>query len=69
MLKWCTMPLRQSPLQKRSMLLETTPTTAKLAVDMFHYTKEDLYDGVEAIITVGDFYKESAGEGVHMLFI
>ncbi|WP_295674121.1 DsrE/DsrF/DrsH-like family protein [uncultured Mucilaginibacter sp.] len=41
----------------------------KLAVDMFHYTKDDLYEGVEAIITVGDFYKESAGEGVHMLFI
>ncbi|MFI5138046.1 MAG: DsrE/DsrF/DrsH-like family protein [Sphingobacteriales bacterium] len=41
----------------------------KLAVDMFHYTKEDLYDGVEKIITVGDFYKESAGDGVHMLFI
>jgi peroxiredoxin family protein len=41
----------------------------KLAVDMFHYKKEDLYDGVEAVITVGDFYKESAGEGVHMLFI
>src|ERR1035437_4823797 len=29
----------------------------KLAVDMFHYTKEDLYDGVEKIITVGDFYE------------
>ncbi|MDR3696817.1 DsrE/DsrF/DrsH-like family protein [Mucilaginibacter sp.] len=41
----------------------------KLAVDMFHYTRDDLYEGVEAIITVGDFYKESAGEGVHMLFI
>jgi len=41
----------------------------KLAMDMFHYTKEDLYEGVEAVITVGDFYKESAGEGVHMLFI
>jgi len=41
----------------------------KLAMDMFHYKKEDLYEGVDDIITVGDFYKESAGEGVHMLFI
>ena len=41
----------------------------KLAFDMFHYKKEDLYEGLEEIITVGDFYKRSEGEGVHMLFI
>ena len=41
----------------------------KLAMDMFHYKKEDLYEGIEGVITVGDFYKESGGEGVHMLFI
>jgi peroxiredoxin family protein len=41
----------------------------KLAMDMFHYKKEDLYEGVEKVITVGDFYKRSEGEGVHMLFI
>jgi peroxiredoxin family protein len=41
----------------------------KLAMDMFHYTKADLYEGVEAVITVGDFYKQSEGEGVHMLFV
>src|SRR5664279_2371830 len=41
----------------------------KLAFDMFHYKKEDLYEGVNGIITVGDFYKKSEGEGVHMLFI
>ena len=41
----------------------------KLAADMFHYKKEDFFEGVEAIITVGDFYKRSEGEGVHMLFI
>ena len=27
----------------------------KLAMDMFHFRKEDLYEGVEDIITVGDF--------------
>lgn len=41
----------------------------KLAMDMFHYKKSDLYKGVEDVITVGDFYNKSAGEGVHMLFI
>jgi peroxiredoxin family protein len=41
----------------------------KLAMDMFHYKKSDLYEGVEDVITVGDFYNKSAGEGVHMLFI
>ena len=41
----------------------------KLAMDMFHYTKDDLYEGIEAVIPVGDFYRECAGEGVHMLFI
>ena len=41
----------------------------KLAFDMFNYKKEDLYEGVEQVITVGDFYKRSEGEGVHMLFI
>jgi peroxiredoxin family protein len=41
----------------------------RLAMDMFHYKKEDLYEGVDAVITVGDFYKHSEGEGVHMLFV
>ncbi len=41
----------------------------KLAMDMFHYKKEDLFEGIEDVITVGDFYKKSEGTGVHMLFI
>ncbi len=41
----------------------------KLAMDMFHYKREDLFDGIEEVITVGDFYRKSEGEGVHMLFI
>lgn len=41
----------------------------KMAADMFHYQKDDLYEGVEAIITVGDFYQRSKGEGVHIVFI
>lgn len=41
----------------------------KLAMDMFHYKKEDLYDGVDGVLTVGDFYKQGSGIGTHMLFI
>lgn len=41
----------------------------KLAMDMFHYTKEDLLEDVEGVLTVGEFYGRGAGEGVHMLFI
>lgn len=41
----------------------------KLAMDMFHYKKEDLYEGVSDVITVGDFYKQGSGLGTHMLFI
>ena len=41
----------------------------KLAMDMFHYKKEDLYEGIQDVITVGEFYNQSSGVGVHMLFI
>ncbi len=41
----------------------------KLAMDMFHYKKEDLCDEVDDVITVGDFYQKAKGEGTHMLFI
>lgn len=41
----------------------------KLAMDMFHFKKEDLFEGISDIITVGDFYKKSEGIGTHMLFI
>ncbi len=41
----------------------------KLAFDMFHYKKEDLYPGINDIITVGDFYQKAKGLGTHMLFI
>lgn len=41
----------------------------KLAMDMFHYKQEDLYEGVEKVITVGDFYDRSKGVGTHMLFV
>jgi peroxiredoxin family protein len=41
----------------------------KLAMDMFHYQREDLIDDLNGVLTVGDFYKQGSGLGTHMLFI
>ena len=41
----------------------------KLAMDMFHYKKEDLYEGLDDVLTVGGFYERAKGLGTHMLFI
>lgn len=41
----------------------------KLAMEMFHLTKEDMYNGIGGVITVGEFYKKGAGIGTHMLFV
>ncbi len=41
----------------------------KLAMDMFHYKKEDLSENIEGVLTVGGFYNRANGEGTHMLFI
>ena len=41
----------------------------KLAMDMFHLKKEDLYDDIDGVLTVGGFYQQGQGEGTHMLFI
>ena len=41
----------------------------KLAMEMFHYNKEDMFADIDGVITVGDFYKQGSGLGTHMLFI
>jgi len=33
----------------------------KLAIDMFKLKKEDLYDDLDGVLTVGDFYEKAAG--------
>jgi len=38
-------------------------------MEMFHLTKDDLYDDVDGVLTVGDFYNRAKGEGTHLLFI
>ena len=41
----------------------------KLAMDMFDLTEEKLYDDLDGVLTVGDFYGRAEGEGTHVLFI
>ena len=40
----------------------------KLAIDMFKMSKEDLYDGVKDIITIGQFYEMSDGNQTQIIF-
>ncbi len=40
----------------------------KLAMDMFKLKREDLWERVDDVLTVGQFYEASAGEGSHILF-
>ncbi|HHK41378.1 MAG TPA: hypothetical protein ENJ50_03070 [Planctomycetaceae bacterium] len=41
----------------------------KLAMEMFHLQREDLYDDIDGILTVGGFYDRAKGRGTHLLFI
>lgn len=41
----------------------------KLAMEMFHLERKDLYDGVDDVLTVGGFYERAKGDGTHLLFI
>ncbi len=40
----------------------------KLACDMFKLKKEDLYDDVVDIITIGEFYEMAGGVGTQIIF-
>ena len=40
----------------------------KLAMDMFKLKKEDLWERVDDVLTVGQFYEHGAGAGSHILF-
>ena len=41
----------------------------KLAMEMFHLSREDLYDDLDGVLTVGGFYDRARGRGTHLLFI
>jgi len=40
----------------------------KLAMDMFKLKKEDLWENVIDILTVGEFYERAGGEDSHIIF-
>lgn len=40
----------------------------KLAMDMFKFKEEDLSEHVSGVLTVGEFYEKSAGEGTQIIF-
>lgn len=41
----------------------------KLAMDMFKLKKEDLYEGIQDVLTIGEFYERAKGNGTHIVFI
>jgi peroxiredoxin family protein len=41
----------------------------KLAADMFKLKKEDLYNDLTAIITVGELYEMAGGKGTQIIFV
>ena len=41
----------------------------KLAMDMFHLTEDDLWDGVDKVLTVGDFYNRAQEDGAQIIFV
>ena len=41
----------------------------KLAMDMFDLTEEKLFNDIDGVLTVGDFYERAEGEGTHVRFI
>jgi peroxiredoxin family protein len=40
----------------------------KLAMDMYKLTKEDLWEGVSGVLTVGDFYGLCGGDNTQIIF-
>ncbi|HPS73064.1 MAG TPA: DsrE/DsrF/DrsH-like family protein [Bacteroidales bacterium] len=41
----------------------------KLAMDMFKLKKEDLWDGVSGVLTVGEFYERAGGPQSQIIFV
>ena len=40
----------------------------KLAMDMFKLEKDDLWEGVDSVLTVGEFYEMCDGESTQIIF-
>jgi peroxiredoxin family protein len=41
----------------------------KLAMEMFHLKKEDLFEDLDGVLTVGEFYEHADGQGSHIIFV
>jgi len=41
----------------------------KLAMEMFHLSKEDLWEDIDDVLTVGDFYNRAQEEGCQIIFV
>ncbi len=41
----------------------------KLAMDMFKLEKDDLFEGIQDVLTIGEFYERAKGENTHIVFI
>ncbi|WP_416865182.1 MAG: DsrE/DsrF/DrsH-like family protein [Imperialibacter sp.] len=41
----------------------------KLAMEMFHLEKKDLWDDLDDVLTVGDFYNRADEEGTQIIFV
>ncbi len=41
----------------------------KLALEMFNLKREDLWEGVTGILSVGEFYQKSGGSATQILFV
>jgi len=41
----------------------------KLAMEMFHLKRENLWEGVDEVLTVGDFYGRAQESGVQIIFV
>jgi peroxiredoxin family protein len=40
----------------------------KLAMDMFKLKKEDLWDEVSGVLTIGEFYEKCSGQQTQIIF-
>ena len=41
----------------------------KLAMDMFHLDEKDLFEDIDGVLTVGEFYERAKGDATHLMFI
>ncbi len=43
--------------------------SCKLSMDMFHLTRDELYEGLTGVLTVGEFYDRNKNAGTQIVYI